>query len=73
MTQSFTLCCAAHWEADTPFSSKYVPFNDVKSGKASGETYSLDEVRLVGCGGGGIWGFSLLTCATQFGTKFDSF
>lgn len=36
--------CAAHWKGDEAFSSRYVPFSDVKSQKRTGETYSLDEV-----------------------------
>ena len=40
-------CTAAHWQSDTAFTSRYVPFNDVKEGRSSGETYSLDEVGAV--------------------------
>ena len=38
---------AAHWQSDTAFTSRYVPFNDVKEGRSSSETYSLDEVGTV--------------------------
>jgi threonine synthase len=42
----------AHWQSDTAFQSHYVPFNDVKEGRSSGETYSLDEVRYLANDGG---------------------
>lgn len=38
------LLTAANWQSDTAFNSHYVPFNDVKAGRSSSETYSLDEV-----------------------------